>query len=316
MHWTGNQSKSFILISVILQTFQPWAMLHSLICKHSIWPRISILKNYTKLTSLNLNKNSIGIDGCRAIAHILQKEDTNLTILQLEENGIGDEGIEVLANSLKQNTKLNGLSLKMNNITKRGYQAILKLLVDESSIENTYTNSNHTITILSLDPPSSSDETRIKFMKKFIEAQIKIANIKRNPGRDKVIKTHLLSSEIRKRLCMLQDIEYSYESIFSEVDALVLPEVLSFVAPAQFRSLQTQTELFRMLVTVAPDLSSIVNRPVFFKERIEENEAKVVALGIKYEREVAALNAEKLEMKRELEALQSGEKTNDIVARG
>ena len=50
---------------------------------------------------------------------------------------------------------------------------------------------------------------------------------------------------------------------------------------------------------------------LFFKERIVENEAKVVALGIKYEREVAALNAEKLEMKRELEALQSGEKTND-----
>lgn len=54
-----------------------------------------------------------------------------------------------------------------------------------------------------------------------------------------------------------------------------------------------------------------MNRPVFFKERIVENEAKVVALGIKYEREVAALNAEKLEMKRELEALQSGGKTND-----
>ena len=55
-----------------------------------------------------------------------------------------------------------------------------------------------------------------------------------------------------------------------------------------------------MLVTVAPDLSSIVNRPAYIKERIVEIEAKV-----------AALNAEKLEMKRKLEALQSGGKTKD-----
>ena len=39
---------------------------------------------------------------------------------------------------------------------------------------------------------------------------------------------------------------------------------------------------------------------VKFKERIVENEAKV-----------AALNAEDLEMERKLEALQSGEKTNN-----
>jgi len=138
-----------------------------------------------------------------------------------------------------------------------------------------------------------------------------------------------LISQHRKKLCDIQGIEYSYESIFSEIDPPLLPEVLSFVALAQFRGknslLQTQTELFRMLVTVAPDLSSIVNRPVSLKERIVDNEAQVIALGIereqkvadinaKYEREVAVLNAKRLEMKRELEALQTGEKTKDKEA--
>jgi hypothetical protein len=37
----------------------------------------------------------------------------------------------------------------------------------------------------------------------------------------------------------------------------------------------------------------------------------VADINAKYEREVATLNAKKLEMKRELEALQTGEKTNN-----
>lgn len=288
---------------------------------------ISTLENYTNLIALKLSKNSIGIEGCRAIAHLLQKEDTNLEFLDLEQNGIGGEGIEVLANSLKHNTKLNGLFLQGNNISAKGYQAIVKMLVDVSSIENTYNNSNHTIKTLNLNPPMRSDERIIKMiniLKKYINAFTKINN-GGNPGRTKVIQIHLKSHN-RKDLCWIQGIEYSHESIFSEIDPLVLPEVLSFVARKQIRDknahLKTQTELFRMLVTVAPDLSSTVNRPLCLKERIEDNEAKVVALGIeheqkiaamnaKHEREVAVLNAKKLEMKRELEALQTGEKTKD-----
>ena len=270
---------------------------------------IGDISSYTSLESLNLSHNSIGIDGCRAIAHLLQKEDTNLTTLHLDYNGIGDEGIEVLTNSLKHNKKLKSFSLKGNNLQAMGYLAILKLLVDVSSIENTYNNSNNTLKTLDFDinPPIRSDERivkKMKALKKFITVFTTINN-RPNPRRFKVVYAQLISQH-RKGLCQIQGIDYSYESIFSKIDALVLPEVLSFVARHH-----KQTELFRMLVTVAPDLSSIVNRPVFFKERIVENEAKVVALGIKYEREVAALNAEKLEMKRELEALQSGEKTKD-----
>lgn len=172
----------------------------------------------------------------------------------------------------------------------------MKLLLDISSIENTYYNSNHTITTLDINPPKKSDERIIKTMnilKKYVHTFTTL-NKQRRPRRAKIVYAQLMSQH-RKNLCKIQGIEYSHESIFSEIDALVLPEVLAFVTRSQ-----KQTELFRMLVTVAPDLSSIVNRPAYIKERIVEIEAKV-----------AALNAEKLEMKRELEALQSGEKTND-----
>ena len=259
----------------------------------------------------------------------IKKKDTNLTTLNLNNNGIDDEGVEVLTTSLKHNKKLNSFYLKGNNLQAMGYLAILKLLVDVSSIENTYNNSNNTLKTLDFDmnPPVRSDERIVKKMKAlkwFIAVFTTLNKQQRHPRRFKVVYAQLISQH-RKKLCDIQGIEYSYESIFSEIDPLILPEVLSFVALAQFRGknslLQTQTELFRILVTVAPDLSSIVNRPVSLKERIVDNEAKVVALGIereqkvadinaKYEREVAALNAKKLEMKRELEALQSGGETN------
>lgn len=274
------------------------------------------MSSYTTLESLNLDINRIGVDGCQALAHLLQKEDSNLTYLRLEHNGIGDEGIEVLANSLKHNKKLINLYLKGNNLKEKGYQALLKLLMDVSSIENTY-NSNHTIANLDLERSTGSDETIIKRMKEYIKLAIN-ANWNRrsfNPGRFKVIDAQL-NSKKRTELCEIQGIEYSYESIFSEVDALVLPEVLALIGsihgttPLVQRN-QKQTELFRMLVTVASDLSSIVNRPAFIRQKIEDNEEQVVALGIKYEREVAALKTKKLELKRELESLQSRETTKD-----
>lgn len=64
--------------------------------------------------------------------------------LYLKATGIDDEGAELLASSLENNTKLRVLDLDENNITERGYIAILKIVVEVSSIENTY-NSNNTL---------------------------------------------------------------------------------------------------------------------------------------------------------------------------
>ena len=155
----------------------------------------------------------------------------------------------MLTNSLKHNMKLNSLHLRGRNLQPKGYLAILKLLVDVSSIENTY-NSNHALKTLDFDmnPPIRSDERMVKKMnilKKFINVFTKLNN-RPNPRRVKVVYAQL-KSQNRKGLCQIQGIEYSYESIFSKIDALVLPEVLAFVARHH-----KQTELFRMLVQSHP----------------------------------------------------------------
>jgi len=110
---------------------------------------ISALDTYNlpHLQLLHLSENNIGRDGCITISNLLQQEGSTLKQLYLASTEMGDEGAELLATSLKHNTKLESLSIPKNNITKRGKNAFLKLLVDASSIENTY-NSNHTLMTL------------------------------------------------------------------------------------------------------------------------------------------------------------------------
>lgn len=112
--------------------------------------KISSLETYElpNLQKLNLIDNEIGRQGCIIISNLLQKEGSALTKLYLDSTGMGDDGAEILAASLKNNTKLHLLGLRgRNGITNRGREAILKLLVDISSIESAY-NSNHTLAVM------------------------------------------------------------------------------------------------------------------------------------------------------------------------
>ena len=104
------------------------------------------------LQKLNLNHNIIGRDGIRSLSNLLRKEESNLTHLFLQNTGIDNEGAEMIASSLKHNTKLEELYLENNNLERNGstYVTFLKLLVDISSVANTY-NSNHTLKVLSLN---------------------------------------------------------------------------------------------------------------------------------------------------------------------
>jgi len=112
---------------------------------------ISALDTYSlpNLSSLYLSGNNIGREGCIVLSNMLQKDDTLLEALYLDSTGIEDEDVELIANSLKHNTTLKRLWLDENNITMRGYIAFLKILIDVSSIENTY-NSNNMLTTLKL----------------------------------------------------------------------------------------------------------------------------------------------------------------------
>ena len=115
---------------------------------------LSALERYdlSNLEQLDLGRNKIGREGCRTLSNILQSNESSLKFLCIPHTGIDDEGVEIIVNSLKHNTKLRALCLSGNNISERGGRALLKLLIDIRSIENTY-NSNHTLVILEPSSP-------------------------------------------------------------------------------------------------------------------------------------------------------------------
>ena len=73
------------------------------------------LHNNTSLLGLYLANNNIGVDGAKALAGALQNK-TSLRNLSLSSNSIGDDGAKALAGALHNNTSLNTLSLGSNSI--------------------------------------------------------------------------------------------------------------------------------------------------------------------------------------------------------
>ena len=270
---------------------------------HSIPPS---LENWTNIETLYLSNNNIGREGCRSIANLLQKEGSSLRELYLESNGLGCDEAEMLADSLKYNTSLTKLYLGGNAIKEEGYRAFLKLvraflklLNNASSIDSTYT-SNHTLKKLLL--PSTPTATT-REMHKHINSAIQINKGNEGnshaAGRAKVIATQL-NSNARMDLCRLQVVDYSYGSIFAEIDPILLPEVLALVGGKCGRC-----ELYRMLLCIAPDLASIINRKVVIKQQMAVNSAKIASLTAQYLRETSALTDKNFQLNQELTSIES-----------
>ena len=258
------------------------------------------LEKYTNLEKLWLGRNNIGNEGCRSIANLLRKESSSLRYLDLENNDIGDEEAEILANSLEHNTTLVDLSLGENKFKEKGCRAFLSLLNDVSSIERTY-NSNHTLITLHLPSFASSNYAKLeKHIASAIKTNRENRGISDGAGRAKVIETQL-NSDARMELCHLQGIDYSYGSLFVEVDPILLPDVLALVGDKY-----GQNELYRMLISTAPDLASIVNEKVALKERMAEKTARIAAINAGW-RQTAALIHDNLQMNEELASIESGE---------
>ena len=234
---------------------------------------ISSLQNYTNLQKLYLESNKIGREGCIVISNLLQNEESRLEILDLDSNDIDDEGAEILAASLKHNNTLSSLYLRGNNIKEKGRLAFLKLLNDVSSIDSTF-NSNHTLVEI-IVPKLESDDLRTNKITGHLRSATTMNEEGFNVGRTKVIICQL-NSDRRMELSRLQTVPYSYNSIFSDIDALVLPEVLALVGQSH-----GQTELYRMLIAVVPDLSSTVNRKVILQQKYAEMSAQMEAIRAK-----------------------------------
>ena len=227
----------------------------------------SVLDTYSlpNLSSLNLSGNHIGREGCEALSNMLQKDDTLLEALYLDSTGIDDEGTEILAASLKQNTKLKILSLRRNfNINDRGKRAFLKILVDVSSIENTY-NSNYTLSGLLFSYNCAILE--------HIDSATQLNrqhHSSRATGRAKVIN-YQLNSQNRKELSELQGIEYSsIGGIFADIEPKLLPTIL-----AQIGEEHGQSEFYTSLLPVTPYLMSIIDKKAMIKDSMAKHAAKI-----------------------------------------
>ena len=104
----------------------------------------TVLAKCRRLKLLSLNSNGIGEMGCLSIANLLKStESSNIGHVDLSGNAIDSQCAILLAESLTNNTKMKTLQLWGNKlITAKGWEAMLKLVCDSSSIEAVKT-SNH-----------------------------------------------------------------------------------------------------------------------------------------------------------------------------
>eukprot|EP00984_Skeletonema_dohrnii_P009227 scaffold3521_cov151-Skeletonema_dohrnii-CCMP3373.AAC.9 len=226
---------------------------------------IEIGNNYIPqhLKFLQLGNNSISTDGCRAIAKLLQVgNDATLTTLWLFHNKIDDDGVEILVDALQSNTSLKTLNLRENNgISDQGKISLLRLVIDISSIGATL-QSNHTLHNIGISSLSSSMHRLIQHT---VAVNQGFVSDPESVGREKVIETQL-HSETRAALCRLQDVDHS---VFSEIDPLHLPEILSLIAQ-RHRHGEFYTALSSSIVT----LFSTVNRKKCIQQQMEYHAAK------------------------------------------
>ena len=240
-----------------------------------------------ELQVLNLSDNMFSVEGCRGLTKLLRGEDSKLRTLKLENSSIDDGGVAILVNALQDNESLKYLYLNRNeSISNRGKAMLLKLVNDITSIKATL-KSNHTLQILTVDKSteeggadddststrsSSSEETNDCLFQRYIKAAIltNAVNRQERVGREKVIKTQL-DSVIRSDLCRLLGVD---RSLYSEIDPLHLPEVLSLVGQCH-----GQKELFVALKSSVADLISTVNRKQCIQQQMAYHAAKLQELG-------------------------------------
>jgi len=101
----------------------------------------------SKITKLDLRRNTIGPTGAKEIARILASDNTKLDDIFLYFNNIGNEGASYIANSLCVNKTLTKLNLCDNNIGYDGSKSFAEML-----------QKNQTLTALDLNNNALTDD--------------------------------------------------------------------------------------------------------------------------------------------------------------
>eukprot|EP00985_Skeletonema_marinoi_P021052 scaffold12694_cov141-Skeletonema_marinoi.AAC.10 len=249
------------------------------------------------LTFLNLSSNFINADGCRELAKLLQGREATLSTLCLNHNKIDDDGVGILVDALQNNKSLTTLNLLENDgISTEGQIKLLKLVNDISSIEATL-QSNHSLTNLHISmrlflalEPNTETEAYIKMATEINEGHV---SDQEAAGREKCIQTQL-NSETKAQLCRLQGVDHS---VFSDIDPLHLPEVLSLIGGRHGCE-----ELYLALKASIMTLFSTMNRERCIQQRREYHAAIAArhrAIAAEHETKVEELDNELATIKEE-----------------
>ncbi len=246
------------------------------------------------LKALHLFGNNINSDCCRELAKLLKGGNATLQSLLLGDSKINDDGVEILVDALKKNTTLKTLYLNGNDdISERGLMMILGLVNDVSSIEATL-QSNHTLQCI------FEGAIIAKYIQSHIYDAVRInKEFQDDPdrvGKERIIQTQL-NSEIRASLANIQGVSHS---LYSEIDPLQLPEVLTLVG-----SRHGQGELYVALKASIAGVISTVNRRECMKQRRDYHLAEAKQLDAELaamdelEREVAAIESHRSKRRRQ-----------------
>jgi len=94
----------------------------------------ALAKN-TTITTIDLSRNVIGVEGAKSLADVLAK-NTTITNIDLSRNVIGVEGAESLAAALAENTTITNINLSHNHIGPEDAKSLASALAKNTTIIN------------------------------------------------------------------------------------------------------------------------------------------------------------------------------------
>jgi hypothetical protein len=87
---------------------------------------VNALKNLPKLSTLNLDGIKLSTGGSNVIGDYLASPECNLKILDISNSSMGNNGLKVILKSLKENDRLESISLRNIDTNEEGFALLTK----------------------------------------------------------------------------------------------------------------------------------------------------------------------------------------------
>ena len=238
------------------------------------------LHGFPALTWLSLYGNKIDKGGFARLNEYLASDSCSLQSLNLHKTGMADDDISLITRALKRNRSVEELDLSENDCGEEGYRSILKMMVDISSIKATFESNTFLCDIMLPEENDESDSdgygseynSRDGFeeIRNWIH-RIASLNYRGTSLKERVIRTHL-ETRVRRQLCEMQGVDYSYDSLFAEIPPCVLPELFATLGAKNPAAMDP----LRALVATVASWTSLVDRRLMVETALERNRVQVV----------------------------------------